>query len=68
MTREEAAEKLRELGATVSSNVSANTSYVIVGKNPGSKFTKAKKLGIKILDERGFLKILKHKSKFFDYM
>ncbi len=58
MTREEAAEKLRELGATVSSSVSAKTSYVIAGKDPGSKFTKAKKLGIKILNEKEFLELL----------
>jgi DNA ligase (NAD+) len=58
MTREEAGERLQELGATVSSSVSAKSSYVIVGKDPGSKFTKAKELGIKILNEKEFLKLL----------
>lgn len=58
MTREEARDKLQELGAKLSSNVSQHTSYVVVGKEPGSKFIKAKKLGVKILTEKEFLKLL----------
>ena len=58
MTREEAGERLQELGATVSSSVSPKTSYVIVGKDPGSKFTKAEELGIKILNEKEFVELL----------
>ncbi|KPJ67793.1 MAG: aromatic ring-opening dioxygenase LigA [Coxiella sp. DG_40] len=58
MTREEARDKLQELGAKLSSSISQRTSYVVVGKEPGSKFTKAKKLGIKILNEKEFLKLL----------
>jgi DNA ligase (NAD+) len=58
MTREEAAEKLRDLGAKVSSSVSKKTSYVVVGKEPGSKFTKAKQLGVKIINEQQLLNML----------
>ncbi len=51
MTREEAAENIRAHGGKVSSSVSKETDYVVAGSDPGSKFTKAKKLGINILDE-----------------
>lgn len=59
MTRDEAIEKLQLLGAEVSSSVSKKTSYVIVGKDPGSKLTKAKELGILTLSEMEFLDLLK---------
>jgi DNA ligase (NAD+) len=59
LTREEAKEKIRELGGKVSSSVSKKTDYLVLGKEPGSKYEKAKKLGIKIIDEKQFLKILK---------
>ena len=58
MTREEAKEKIRLLGGEVFESVSKKTDYVIVGKEPSSKYEKAKKLGIKILNEKEFLKIL----------
>jgi DNA ligase (NAD+) len=51
MTREEARAKIRELGGKVSSSVSKNIDFVVFGKNPGSKLTKAKKLGLKIISE-----------------
>lgn len=59
MTREEAKEKIRLLGGNVSSSVSKNTDYVIVGEEPGSKYEKAKKLGVRIIDENGFLEMIK---------
>ena len=59
MSRDEAKEKIRALGGDISSSVSKNTNYVIVGKNPGSKYDKAKTLRVKTLDEREFLDILK---------
>lgn len=60
MTREEAKKRIRELRGEVSESVSQKTSFVIVGENPGSKYEKAKKIGIKILTEEGFLKLIKY--------
>ena len=56
--RESAKEKVRNLGGQVSESVSVKTSFVVVGANPGSKAGKAKKLGVKTLDEKEFLKLL----------
>ncbi|MDO8500166.1 MAG: NAD-dependent DNA ligase LigA [bacterium] len=58
MTRDGAKEKIRALGGDMSGSVSKETDYVVAGSEPGSKYEKAKKLGIKILDERTFLKML----------
>lgn len=57
-SRHEAQEKVIALGGKVSSSVSRNTDYVVVGENPGSKYEKAKKLGIKIINEEEFLKMI----------
>ncbi|HPJ80490.1 MAG TPA: hypothetical protein PLF70_02205, partial [Candidatus Portnoybacteria bacterium] len=57
--REEAKEKIRELGGDVSGSVSKNTDFVVVGAEPGSKFDKANKLGLKIINEKEFLKMIK---------
>ncbi len=57
--RNEAKQKLRELGGNPSSSISKNTNYLIAGKDPGSKYDKAKKLGVKILKEKEFLKLIK---------
>ncbi len=59
MTRDQAQELVRKLGAQFSSSVSKNTDYVVVGKNPGSKYEKAKRLGVKIIDEKQFLSLIK---------
>jgi len=58
-SRNEAEAKVRELGGNATSSVSKKTGYVVVGEKPGSKFDKAKKLGIKIIDENEFLKMIK---------
>ena len=58
LERNHAKEKIRALGGDTSETVSKNTDYVVVGSEPGSKFEKAKKLGVKILNEREFLEIL----------
>lgn len=63
MTREEAKKKLRDLGASVSSSVSGNTDYLVTGKNPGSKYEKAKDLGVKVLGEEEFKSILNNSIK-----
>ena len=59
MSRDEARAKIRELGGDVSDSVSSKTDYVVVGSEPGSKAEKAKKLGIKSLDEKQFLNLIK---------
>jgi DNA ligase (NAD+) len=59
MTREAAQERLRTLGAKVSSSVSAKTSYLVHGAEPGSKLAKATQLGVRLLDEQAFLDLLK---------
>lgn len=59
LTREQAKEKIRLLGGKVTSSVSKNTDYVVAGAEPGSKFDKAKKLNLEIINEKEFLKIIK---------
>ncbi len=59
MTRDEAKAKIRELGGNISEFVSSKTNYVVAGSEPGSKVKKAKKLGVKIISEQEFLKIIK---------
>ena len=54
----EASEKIKQRGGKTSSSVSKNTSYVLVGVNAGSKLDKAEKLGVIILSEEDFLKLL----------
>lgn len=58
-TRNEAEETVRKLGGQVSSAVSKQTDYVVAGIEPGSKYDKAKKLGINIISEDSFNKIIK---------
>ena len=58
MTREEATEKIGALGGHVTGSVSKKTDYVLAGTDPGSKFDKARDLGVKIIDEAAFRKML----------
>ncbi|HVD10240.1 MAG TPA: NAD-dependent DNA ligase LigA [Gaiellaceae bacterium] len=57
-TREEATAALEELGARVLNSVSGKTTGVVVGEEPGSKLAKAEKVGVPILDEAAFQKLL----------
>ncbi|MCD6385587.1 NAD-dependent DNA ligase LigA [Candidatus Sumerlaeota bacterium] len=58
MPRSEAEKLVESLGGSASKSVSRNTDYVVVGKEPGSKFTKAQQLGVKIINEDEFLKLI----------
>jgi len=57
LTRDEVKQKIRDESGNVGESVSRKTDYVVVGINPGSKFEKARKLGIKTLNEEEFLKL-----------
>lgn len=56
--RNEAKEMVREVGGEVSSSVSKNTDYVVAGSEAGSKLDKAQQLGVKVVDEEEFLKLI----------
>jgi DNA ligase (NAD+) len=58
-SREEAGELVVQHGGKVSGSVSKKTDYVVVGADPGSKHDKAKELGVKVLTEAEFEKLLK---------
>jgi len=58
LTRGDAQARVRELGGKETSSVSAKTSYVVVGSDPGSKYDKAKKLGVPVLSEEEFIKLV----------
>ncbi len=58
MTRDEAGDKIKARGGKTSSSVSKKTSFVVAGENAGSKLDKAEKLGVIILNEDEFLKMI----------
>ena len=58
MTREEATEKIEALGGHVSSSVSKKTDFVLAGSEAGSKLDKAKELGVRVIEEAEFRKML----------
>ena len=57
-TRGEATEIIESFGGKVTASVSKNTSYVLCGKDPGSKLEKAKKLNVKVISESEFVKMI----------
>src|SRR5204862_4683444 len=58
MTREEASAKIEALGGHISGSVGKNTDYVLVGESAGSKLEKAQKLGVCVIDEAAFRKMI----------
>jgi DNA ligase (NAD+) len=59
LTRDGAKDRIKALGGKVKESVTRETAYVVVGAEPGSKYDQAKKMGIKILAEEEFLKLIK---------
>jgi len=58
-TREQAKTKIRMLGGDVSGSVSKQTNFIVTGQNPGSKYDRGKKLGVKMINEKEFLNMVK---------
>lgn len=58
LSREEIKSLILSHGGKVTSTVSKNTTYVVVGENPGSKYSEAQKLGIELLDEQSFMRLV----------
>lgn len=58
LTRDAAKDKIRALGGKTTESVTKNTDYVVAGENSGSKYDKAKELGVRILNEEEFLRII----------
>jgi len=61
LTRNEAEDAIKARGGKVSGSVSKKTSYILAGDNPGSKMAKGEQLGVKILDEPGFIALINAK-------
>jgi len=59
MTRDEAKESIEALGGQVTSSVSKKTDFVVVGSDAGTKLEKAKKLGVRTIEEQEFLRLVK---------
>jgi len=58
-TRDEVKDIIRKAGGDISSSVSKNTDYVVAGENPGSKYQKALRLGVKIIGEKEFRELIR---------
>ena len=58
MSRDEAKARVKERGGKVASQTSKNVTHVVVGTNPGSKLKRARDLGLKIVSEQDFVKLL----------
>ncbi len=62
-SRDDAAEAVRAAGGKVTASVSKKTSFVVAGENAGSKYDKAVELGIQILDEPAFQRLLRRRAR-----
>jgi DNA ligase (NAD+) len=62
LSREEAKGLVTARGGKVTSSVSAKTDYVVAGADPGSKLAKARELGVEVLDEAQFRKLVEGKT------
>jgi len=62
LSREEAGDRITALGGKVTSSLSKNTDYIVVGEKPGSKLEKAKSLSVKIINETEFVELLKENN------
>jgi DNA ligase (NAD+) len=60
MERDEARNNVEQLGGKTSSSISKKVDYVVVGDEAGSKLEKAKSLGLKVLNEEEFLKLIQN--------
>ena len=58
LSRQQAEQAIRQAGGKPSSSVSKKTDFVLAGENPGSKLDKARKLGVDVIDEKQFLKMI----------
>jgi len=58
LSRDQAKEKVRLMGGEIALSVSQETDFVVAGSEPGSKYDQAKKLGVKIISEKEFLKMI----------
>ncbi|MBI2858855.1 MAG: NAD-dependent DNA ligase LigA [Chloroflexi bacterium] len=63
LSRQQAEDRIKELGGVVGSDVSRKTSYLVVGADPGSKLDKAKELGTKVLSETDFVAMLQRLTR-----
>ncbi|TAN58400.1 NAD-dependent DNA ligase LigA [Patescibacteria group bacterium] len=61
MSRDQAKTRIQELGGRTSESASRETDFLVAGENPGSKYDKAKKLGVKILGEKEFSEMIRNK-------
>jgi len=59
LTRDKAKDRIKALGGKAKETISKDIDYLVAGENAGSKLDKAKKLGIKIINEEEFLKMIK---------